>query len=332
MTADVNAMITIKRSLVIPVFRNEENIYDLLNELNRLHHRLRELEVVFVVDGSPDQSGDILLDNKNIMNFSAQIVFHSRNFGSFIAIRTGLEFSRGDFIAVMAADLQEPLDLIQKMFNILETDSADVVFGQRTARRDSLISVALSNSYWWLYRVLVNNSIPPGGVDIFACNRRVSEAVLEISEPNSSLIAQLFWVGFRQKFVLYERRPRIKGVSSWSLTRRVRYMMDSILSFSDLPILLVMWVGFFGCLLSAAFGVFVVALRLLNLVPVPGYAAIALLVTFGLSVQLLVQGVMGAYLWRTFENTKRRPLRIVQSRHMRPQQHGFALGKENKIV
>lgn len=318
-----------ERSLVVPVYRNEENIDDLLDALNVLHRRLGGLEVVFVVDGSPDRSGELLLARRENMRFAAQILFHSRNFGAFAAIRTGLEYARGRFLAVMAADLQEPPELIERMFSILEADGADVVFGQRIGRHDSLLRDAFSNLFWWLYRKLVISSVPRGGVDIFACNRRVTTAVLEIVEPNSSLIAQLFWVGFRREFVPYERMQRTKGTSAWGVSRRIRYMMDSIFSFSDLPILLVLWFGLFGCVASAAFGLFVATARLLDFVTVPGYTGLVLLVTFGVSAILLTQGVLGAYLWRTFENTKRRPLRIIGERVMWPHQTELAASEEN---
>lgn len=302
----------IGRSLVIPVYRNAPNIPDLIVALEELYATLKgDLEVVFVIDGSPDHSGELLLAARDTFSFSATIAFHSRNFGSFTAIRTGMELARGKAIAVMAADLQEPPSLILEFFDKLERDEADVVFGQRTGRHDSFLRDTLSNFFWYSYRKLVIKDVPKGGVDIFACNRIVAQCVLEIQEPNSSLIAQLFWVGFRRTFVPYERRQRMHGVSGWSFARRMRYMMDSIFSFSDLPILFVLWCGVFGCLASMGFGLLVALARVTGLITNPGYAGLVVLITFSTSAILAVQGIIGSYLWRTFENTKRRPLRIV---------------------
>ena len=300
-----------RRSLVVPVYRNEDNIADLVIAVTKLHRTLGDLECIFVIDGSPDASGAMLLSARRGFLFPSKIIFLSRNFGSFTAIRTGMEFASGAFVAVMAADLQEPPELIIEFFRVLEADEADVVFGQRTGRHDTLLRVALSNIFWWLYRNLVIKDVPKGGVDIFACNRMALDATLEISEPNSSLIAQLFWVGFRQKFIPYARQKRLQGKSGWSFARRTRYMMDSIFSFSDLPILVVLWGGFLGCVLSLGFGITVAIARLLGLFVAPGYAALAVLITFSVSLLLAVQGIIGSYLWRTFENTKRRPLRII---------------------
>jgi hypothetical protein len=185
------------------------------------------------------------------------------------------------------------------------------VFGQRVGRRDALLYRTASNLFWWIYRKLVMADIPKGGVDLFACNRRVRDEVLLIAEPNSSLIAQLFWVGFRRAFLPYTRRERRHGKSAWSAARRFRYMMDSIFSFTDIPILLVLWVGIAGCVLSVVLGLVTLVARLAGAINEPGYASIFIMVLFLGSAILAAQGVIGSYLWRTFENTKKRPLRII---------------------
>jgi glycosyltransferase involved in cell wall biosynthesis len=299
-------------SLVIPVYRNEENVPALLAALVDMDEALgHRLEVVFVIDGSPDRSGELLAEALPHLAFSSRIAFHSRNFGAFTAIRSGLELATGSYFAVMAADLQEPPELILEFFEVLESDRADVAFGQRTERNDSFFRDLFSKAFWAVYRRLVVRDVPQGGVDIFACNRQARDVLLSIHEPNSSLVAQLFWIGFRRVFVPYRRRVRLAGRSAWGFSRRVRYMMDSIFSFSDLPILAVLWIGFLGCALSVLFGAYVAIARIIGAIEEPGYATLVLLITFFGSVTLAVQGIIGCYLWRTFENTKQRPLRII---------------------
>ena len=299
-------------SLIVPVYRNEENIAALVDALHDISARLGgRLEVVFTIDGSPDRSGERLAALLPSFRFPARIVVHSRNFGSFTAIRTGLEMASGEHLAVMAADLQEPPELVLRFFEVLERGEADVVFGRRDVRQDSRASMLLSNVFWGFYRRFVVSDVPAGGVDMFACSRQVRDVILSIEEPNSSLIAQMFWVGFRRAFVSYARRPRAAGESGWSLRRRFRYMLDSIFSYSDLPILLVLWIGVAGVGLSVVFALAVIVARLVGAIDEPGYATIVLLITFFGSLTLAVQGVIGSYLWRTFENTKQRPLRIV---------------------
>jgi polyisoprenyl-phosphate glycosyltransferase len=269
------------------------------------------LEIVFVIDGSPDNSGSLLIEARKRIPCRSKIVFHSRNFGAYGAIRTGLEIGDGEYFAAMAADLQEPPELIIGFFDALAKNESDIVFGQRTGRDDPLLRTYASNFFWWVYRRLVLPDMPKGGVDLFGCNRRVRDEVLQISEPNSSLIAQLFWVGFRRSFVSYARRRRTHGKSAWGTSRRIRYMMDSILSFSDAPVQFVLFLGLFGCSLSIVLGMITFIARLFGLIEQPGYATLVLVVLFFGSALLVAQGILGSYLWRTFENTKRRPLRII---------------------
>lgn len=305
-------MEAMRHSLVIPVYRNAENVPSLVEALERMASKIDGyFEVVFVIDGSPDDSGAMLMERAGEFSFAYKIIFHSRNFGSFAAVRTGLEHATGDVIAVMAADLQEPPELVHDFFRILAADEADVVFGQRTGRDDPYISQKLSEIFWGIYRRHVIRDIPPGGVDIFACNRAVIHEILKIVEPNSSLIAQLFWVGFRRKFVPYVRRRREHGVSAWNLSRRLRYMMDSILAFSDLPIMIALWLGILGCSISVVMSIITAVARFTGVIHEAGYASLFILIMFFGSLILAVQGILGCYTWRTAENTKRRPLSIV---------------------
>lgn len=305
-------------SLIIPVYRNSEGIPSLVEALVKLDQSLsHDIEFVLVIDGSPDNSGPLLKVALSNSNLDFKLVFHSRNFGSFTAIRTGMEKSSAQYLAVMAADLQEPPELVLRFFEILSSNSADVVFGRREGRNDPIVAKALSNAFWGAYRRFVMPDMPKGGVDIFGCNKSVRDATLQIEEPNSSLVAQLFWVGFRREFVPYTRRAREHGKSAWNLSRRLRYMADSILSFSDLPIMLVLWLGVVGCTTSAIFGFATLVAKLSGFITETGYTSLILLTLFLGSLILTVQGLLGMYIWRTAENTKRRPMRVISEIYTR---------------
>jgi len=301
----------IERSLIVPVYKNEENITDLVKAVQGLAERIDALETIFVVDGSPDDSHTRLAELLPTTGLDVQLLEHSRNFGSFAAIRTGMAAARGETIAVMAADLQEPPSLIEEFFEILTDDRADIVFGTRSDRGDPLVSRVLSSAFWSTYRRFVVPDIPRGGVDVFACNSNVAREILAMPESNSSLVSQLFWVGFRRSYVPYERRQREKGASAWSLRRRLRYMADSIFSFSDLPILALVWVGLIGLVFSGLLGIITLAARLAGAIDEPGFATILIAVLFLFSVLIASQGIVGMYLWRAFENGKGRPSAIV---------------------
>ena len=302
----------VRYSLIVPVYKNEMNISDLLTAVDRLAGQVGDMEAVFVVDGSPDHSWDLLRDALPGQSFPSRLVLLSRNFGSFAAIRTGLEQARGDYMAVMAADLQEPPELVPEFFRRLESGDCDVVMGQRERRGDPFLTNLLSRSYWKMFRRFVIPDLPPGGVDIFGCTRRVAESILMLNEVNTSLVAQLFWVGYRREFVPYERRAREKGKSAWTLTKKLKYFLDSVFSFSDLPLLLILWLGAIGVAMSLLIGFITLCARLLGFITVPGYTALLLVVLLTFSMVILSQGIMGCYLWRCFENTKRRPLTLLQ--------------------
>ncbi|WP_461438113.1 glycosyltransferase family 2 protein [Marinobacter nauticus] len=301
-------------SIVIPVYGNEKNIPDLIPALARLLEELPgENEVVFVVDGSPDRSHQLLQEALEQGPFNARLVSHSRNFGAFAAVRTGCAVAEGEMIGAMAADLQEPPELLLQCFGLLRDDEVDVCFGQRTQRHDGVVRSGLSNLFWGVIRRFVEPDMPPGGVDIFACNQKVRKALLTIEEHNSSLISQLFWVGFRRRFVPYERKERQHGKSAWSFRRRFKYMLDSIFSYSDFPVMALLWIGFIGVLLSIVVSLVILIAWQMGRITVPGYTPIMLSIFMVGSLQYLAFGILGCYLWRTLENTKKRPLTIVNN-------------------
>lgn len=308
-------MAAVKFSVVIPVYRNEGSIPRLISALSTMNRALdNQLEVVFVVDGSPDRSFVLLRDALGSLEFPTQLLAHSRNFGSFPAIRSGLMAANGEYFGVMAADLQEPPELLASFFKALAADECDVAIGTRTGRSDPLMSRLASSVFWGLYRRLVVPEMPEGGVDVFGCNRAFRDQLLKLEESRSSLIALIFWLGFRRKLFGYERLERQEGNSSWTLRKKIDYMMDSIFAFTDYPIRWLMQIGAFGCAFSIALGTAVLLWRLFGGAEVPGYAATIIVILFFGALNLLGLGLVGTYAWRGYENSKQRPLAVVAAR------------------
>jgi glycosyltransferase involved in cell wall biosynthesis len=300
--------VTSALSLVIPVYRNEESLPELLAALEALAASLaHRLEVVFVVDGSPDGSWAYLRAELPRRPFPARLCLLSRNFGSFSAIRAGLGLARGEHVAVMAADLQEPPELVAEFFRVLVNEPVDVVLGVRASRADPLFTRLSSRLFWALYRRLVQRDMPPGGVDVFACNRAFLARLLALEEGSTSLVGQVLWLGFRRRLVPYERRARRHGTSAWSLRKRLRYLADSVFAFTDLPIRLLVGVGALGLAVALALGLVVLAARLAGYTRVPGYTATVLAIVFFAGLNSLGLGILGSYVWRAYENTKQRP-------------------------
>jgi glycosyltransferase involved in cell wall biosynthesis len=302
-------------SVVVPVYGNEETIPTLVERLEGIATAVNGgLEVVFVVDGSPDESHRLL---RALLHderpFSAQLIALSRNFGSFSAVKAGLAAARGEFVAVMAADLQEPASLVEGFFAHLETGDYDVAVGVRASRDDPASSATASRLFWWLYRRLVQPEIPPGGVDVFACTRAVARHLAALDESHTSLVGLLYWLGYRRVEVPYTRLARPSGRSGWSFRKRLRYLQDSIFSFTNLPIAAITAVGIVGVLASLAYAVVVFVFWATGRIDVQGYTPLMLSILFMASAILIGLGIVGSYVWRTYENSKGRPTSVVMS-------------------
>jgi glycosyltransferase involved in cell wall biosynthesis len=301
-------------SLIVPIYKSEVHLEPLLASFDRLAEGEKnkfQLEVVFVVDGSPDASFDILnRELKLVKSFKAQLCELSRNFGAFEAVRAGLELAKGDYCAIYSADMQEPLHLITDAFLLLESDQIDICFGKRLSRDDPFLSRCAARLFWGLYRRVIDSNVPSGGTDIVICNRKVRDAVLSCNERHSTLIGLFYWVGFRRAYVSYRRQKRLHGRSTWTFSKKVKYLLDSLFAFSDLPLKILLNIGFAGTFLSLVLGAVVTALKLSQAIEVPGYAATIIVVLFFGGLNSMGIGLLGEYVWRTFENTKQRPITI----------------------
>ena len=310
-------------SLVVPIYKSEANIPDLITAIEFISDSVDgDFEAVFVVDGSPDNSYNVLKRLLSSVAFNSQLVVLSRNFGAFAAIRAGLQEGAGQYFAVLAADLQEPPELVTQMYRSLLAGECEVAVGKRAKRDDPMMSRFASSLFWWLYRSVMNPDIPPGGVDIFACNGNVRDELLRINERNSSLIGLLFWIGFRRKEFPYARAKRTIGKSGWSFAKKWKYMQDSVFSFTNLPITVLLGIGFFGLIASFIVSLSVFYGHISGSIDVPGYAATMIAIIFFGMLQIFSLGVLGIYVWRVFENTKGRPLHII----MRSEKFGSKLG------
>jgi glycosyltransferase involved in cell wall biosynthesis len=302
-------------SIVIPVYKNQSTITNLVRNLTELEAKISstaDLECIFVIDGSPDLSDVLLRKELEGATFKGSVLNLSRNFGSNNAIRAGLRIVKGEYTAVMAADLQEPLDLYLNSLSILVRDEADIVLAKRVGRHDPLVSKIFSSLYWKFYRQLVNPEIPSGGVDVFACNRKVVRELNKFSETDSNLIGLLMWLGFRRETVDYVRQPRISGSSSWTFRKKVRHLLDSVYSFTDLPIVLMQLIGVFGVSFSILAGAGIIIARLLGYVHQPGYTPLMITLFLTTSAILLALGIVGGYVSRIYTNVKQRPYFLVR--------------------
>ena len=305
-------------SVIIPVYGNAEFVPSMIAEFASINEIVQRrfgipVEFVFVVDKSPDASYTLLEEALPGAAFCSQLILHARNFGSFAAIRTGLHAAKGDYFGIIAADLQEPPEILVSFLQALIANTHDIAVGVREGRSDPVSSRFSANLFWSFYRRFVMKEIPPGGVDVFGCNRKVRDELLKLDEANSSLLGQVFWLGFRRIEVGYVRRARAHGKSAWTLRKKIAYLLDSVFAFTALPIHILTVIGALGTSIAMLFGIVIIILRLSNQFEVPGYAATMIAIMFFGALNTLGLGIVGAYTWRAYENTKHRPLAVVQS-------------------
>jgi hypothetical protein len=195
----------------------------------------------------------------------------------------------------------------------MASGEADVVFGHRTGRADARSSSLMSDLFWRLYRRFVVPEMPKGGVDMFGCTGAVRDVFAGMKEVNTNLIALLIWLGFRRVFVPYERQARLEGRSAWTFSRKLRYAIDSVFAFTDLPIRALLVMGTIGTAIAVIAGVTVFVGWATGHVPVLGYTPLMLVITFFGGLTALGLGITGQYLWLTLQNSRGRPPFVVRA-------------------
>ena len=301
-----------KLSIVIPVYFNEENLYPLYDSLkNEVFDRVdHECEVIMVNDGSKDSSWQIIQELAGRDDRIRGITL-SRNFGSHAAILCGLSNATGDCAVVKAADLQEPTSMILEMVNEWEK-GYNVVLAVREGREESRSQTAFANLYYGIVRRFALPSMPKSGFDVYLVDRRVIEVLDKLDERNSALTGQILWSGFKTKEVMYTRLAREAGKSRWTLKKKIRLVMDTLFSFSSLPITLVSTVGVFSFLGAIAWAIVEIVLKLSGRIVVEGWTLLFIFSLGSFGITMLTLGILGEYLWRTFDAGRNRPPYIVE--------------------
>lgn len=301
-------------SIVVPVYFNEQSLAPLHARIVEAFEGILEageLEILFVDDGSGDGSFPVLAKLAADDPARVRVVRLARNFGSHAAILAGLNFCRGTYAAMVTADLQDPPEVVARMLERALQDGAQVVLAVRDAREEPALQVHLANTYYWIMRTLTDAEFPPGGFDCFLIHRQVVDAVTRLNETNTSITAQILWLGFRRSSITYVRKARSSGKSRWTLRKKLRLVVDSLVSFSRVPIRVVEVCGFVAMTCGLGYAALVIGLRLMGVYTPPGWASlmVVLLVMSGLILMSL--GIIGEYLWRILDTSRNRPVFIV---------------------
>jgi polyisoprenyl-phosphate glycosyltransferase len=299
-------------SIVVPVFNEEANLGQFYSAVTSVMRDIGgcEWEFVFVDDGSRDRSFAILEDLR-LRDARVTALRFARNFGSHVAIAAGIDHCRGDAAVIMAADLQDPPDVIRE-FIARWRAGYDVVWGARTGRDDGALRSSMMAMFYRLVRRFAIPSYPAGGTGSFCLvSRKVLTIFRQCTERNRLTFGLIAWSGFRATEVPYRRPVREAGTSSWTGGRLVKSAIDTFISFSFLPIRAISYFGMLVSLVSFLFGFYVMVNRIAFGTQVEGWASVMLAVLLLGGVQLTMIGVLGEYLWRILDEVRGRPLYVV---------------------
>lgn len=300
-------------SIIVPCYNEEEAIAETIARLREFSAgQPRHLfEFVFVDDGSADHTLDLLRDAAQGRS-DMRILSFSRNFGHQIAVTAGIDAATGDAVALIDADLQDPPEVLAEMIAAWE-DGYDVIYGVRRSREgESGFKLLTARAFYRFLNRLSEVPIPLDTGDFRLMDRRVVDVLKDMPERHRFVRGMVAWVGFNQKALPYDRKRRVAGVSKYPLRKMIRFALDGILSFSSKPLQMSTNLGLLAAGLALLGIVYALLLRLLTSTWVEGWTALMIAVLFLGGVQLISIGVIGEYIGRIYEESKRRPIYIVK--------------------
>ena len=268
-----------------------------------------DYEIVMVDDGSGDNSWEIM-QQIQAMDDNVHCVKLSRNFGEHAALLAGLSVCTGDCAVTKQADLQEDSSLILEMYDSWKKGNK-VVLAVRRSRDESKIKVFFANMYYLLIRKFVNKNMPVGGCDCYLIDRKVIEVLQLLDEKNSSLTLQVLWAGFKTDYVYFDRKNREKGKSRWTLSKKIKLVVDSMMSFSYVPIRVMTFVGIIFNLCAVALFISVLVEFFTVGTPVAGWSSLMCVILCSFGLVLLMLGILGEYIWRALDAARTRPPFII---------------------
>ena len=301
-------------SIVVPAYNEADGIAEFHRRLTNVRAKLRERsEVVYVNDGSRDDTFAILRSLRE-RDPTISIVNLSRNFGKEIALTAGLDHSHGDAVIVIDADLQDPPELIPVLIKRWREDEADVVFARRSSRAgESWFKKVTAYGFYRVINAISRQRVPVDTGDFRLLSRRAVDAVTMLRERHRFMKGLFAWIAYRQVAVPYERDPRLAGSTKWNYWRLWNFSLEGITSFSIAPLKVATYIGLFTAIIAVVYGTFIIGCTILFGNPVAGYPSLLVIMLFLGGVQLVSLGIIGEYVGRIFNETKQRPLYLVDA-------------------
>lgn len=300
--------------MVVPAYNEEEALPIFYEEAYRVEAELPgvEIEYLFIDDGSSDKTLDVL---RRLHKKDARVryVSFSRNFGKEAAIYAGLQNATGDYVAILDADLQDPPSLLPEMLQAIEEEGYDCVGSRRVTRKgEPPIRSFFARMFYRIMNKISSADIVDGARDFQLMNRKVVKAILSMGEYNRFSKGIFGWVGFRKKWLEYENIERSAGETKWSFWKLFLYALDGIVAFSTAPLVIASVMGMVFCLVAFVAIIFIIVRTLIFGDPTSGWPSMVCIIIFIAGIQLLCMGILGQYMAKTYLETKKRPLYLVE--------------------
>lgn len=302
-----------KISVIIPCYYNELNIPITSATLianEQLFPSDVTFEYIMVDDGSKDGTFDALLTFKHQYPSKVTIIKLSGNFGSYNAIQAGMKYATGDCNVVITADLQDPPELMQKMYSYW-CKGIKLVVANRDDREDKWPSRLLANQYQKLIRKYALSNLPKGGFDFCLFDAQLRKQIVELNENNTNSLYLLMWMKYDYVSIPYTRKARTIGKSRWTFKKKIKLVIDSFVSFSYAPLRLITISGLLLGIISFTYAIFIITARLSGLIEVEGWTSMMVVFLLISAFQMIAIGIIGEYLWRNLESSRRRPPYII---------------------
>lgn len=303
-----------KLSVIVPVYNEGTNVkcaHDTIFNVLKEHLKGFDLEIIFVDDGSRDDSFSQLLSLAK-KHTHVRVIKLSGNVGPHMAIRAGLDKASGDYACFIACDLQDPPELIPQMIESC-IDPVQIVWAVREQREDSLFTKLSAKLFYLLARTLVTKNLPPGGSSMFLLGPKALKTVRLYPERNLTLEGLFANTGFPMAYVPYQRRRREFGKSKWTLSKKIKLFTDFFVAYSYIPIRLISIIGIFTAIMGLIYAALVLIRALVYNSVIPGWSSLMLVVLILGGIQMIMLGIIGEYLWRTLDEARKRPCYIIET-------------------
>jgi len=305
-------------SIVIPICNEEDNIPQLYATLVQVmegicagsEHTEGCFEIILVDDGSTDRSWQEIR-TLNTKDQRVRGLSFSRNFGHHVALTAGLDHARGRAVILMDGDLQDPPEEIPRLLRKFR-EGFDLVYGIRKERNDPLLKRVSSHLFWWILRKFSGVDIPRRQTMLRILSRRLVDVLRDMREQARFIHGMMAWTGFKTVTVEVKHNPRVRGTSKYDIPRMFRLAFHAVTSFSTVPLKLATYMGLFTSVVSFIIGIYFIYKKLFLGIPIIGYASVIVAVFFVGGIQLLVLGMLGEYLGRTYQEVQKRPLYIIR--------------------